>query len=429
MNAEATYDARARAAERLAARLHGGECRCGVIGLGFIGSTVMDALVACGIEAHGVDRDRAAVDRYRATRSQGASGPRPRSVGTDPAVLNGTDAVFVAVRLPVSASGEVDLEALLDVASTLRAIPGERLVLLESTVPPGTTRRFAGWLGERADCFVAHSPERLAVGHDWQMLKRIPHLVAGVDEHATRPAETLLRRICDTVVPVSAPEVSELSKLLENAFLSVGIALVGEVARLAHELGVSAREVSDAAATKPFGYYAFHPGPGVGGHCLPNDLRMLGDVARATGKRSPLLDAAIAANAEHSARVVDRLDAVLRSNGAKLDAARVLLVGLGFKPGSADTTATPARDVVRLLRARGAETMYVDSRIDSFEVDSVPVPRIVTDELATSRITAVLVLAGDPELSEQQLLAPSAIVLDAGGGAILAGGLRSAHRL
>jgi UDP-N-acetyl-D-glucosamine dehydrogenase len=427
MDDRATNDARARAAERMTARLRGEGCRCGVIGLGFIGSTLMDALIAAGVEAHGVDRDPVAVDRFLADHAQGTPAPERWSVGSDPAVLSDSDAVFVAVRLPVAANGEVDVETLRSVASVLRSLPGERLVLLESTVPPGTTRRFASWLGERADLFVAHSPERLAVGHDWQMLKGIPHLVAGVDAQATRLAEAFLRRICDTVVPVSSPEVTELSKLLENAFLSVGIALVGEVTRLAHDLGVSAREVSDAAATKPFGYYAFYPGPGVGGHCLPNDLRMLAEVARAAGKASPLLEAAITANAEHASRVVDRLDDLLRRNGSTLRSARVLCVGMGFKPGSPDTTATPAVEVMRLLRARGAEPLYVDSRVASFEVDSIAVPRLAPAELATSRISAVLVLAGDPELSEQQL--PGKVVLDAGGGAVLAGGLRSAHRL
>jgi UDP-N-acetyl-D-glucosamine dehydrogenase len=315
------------------------------------------------------------------------------------------------------------LEPLRSAAEALGGHPrDERLVLLASTVPPGTTREFAGWIERSSsELFVAHGPERLSVGHDWRTLRRIPHLVGGLDPSATTLAARLLSELCDTVVPVSGPEVSELSKLLENAFLTVGIGLVGEIARIAHALDVSAREVTDAAATKTSGYHAFHPGPGVGGHCLRNDLEMLRHTARKLGWRPSLIDATAEVTEAHPRLVVDRLAALLSGVARRLEGSRILLVGMGFKVGTADTSASPAYDVVRLLRHRGAVPDYLDSRVAAVNIDGQAVERVSNTAVIPGRYAAVIVLAGDPALSADVLRSAGCLVLDTGGGVVLSG--------
>lgn len=406
--------------------------RCAVIGLGFIGSTLMDALRVSRIETHGFDRDARAVVRYRARRDPaGELGDTTWSVGTDVRVLDRADVIFVAVRAPVDARGLTDLEPLENAGRCIRGLePRERLIVVVSTLPPGTTRRFASSCSEgRSDIFVVHSPERLSVGHDWRMLRRLPHLVGGVDVRSSRLGLSFLGRVFDQVVPVSAPEVSELSKLLENAFISVGVALIGEITRIAHGLGIPARDVTEAAATKSFGYHAFHPGPGIGGHCLPNDLAMLAQIARSLGFDAALVEAAAQVAALQPRLVVDRAESVLSGAEHGLRGARVLLVGMGFKPGTADTTASPAEGVVRELRRRKSSPCYVDSRVDSFSVDGEDVPRVEVGELESQTFRIALVLAGDPAVSSETLERSAETIVDAGGGFVLAGGPLNAHRL
>jgi UDP-N-acetyl-D-glucosamine dehydrogenase len=333
--------------------------------------------------------------------------------------------VFIAVRALVDAGGRVDLEPLEAAEATIRSWPGaDRLILVETTLPPGTTRSFADRLAglpHGDGIFVAHTPERLSVGHNWRDFRRIPHLAGGVDAAAGRLALRVLSRLCETVVPVSCPEVSELSKLLENAFITVGAALAGEITGIAGALGIEASEVCAAAATKSQGYHAFHPGPGVGGHCLPNDLRMLAGAARALGREAPLLDGAAMVTARMPSLVADRLESRLARSGLALAGARVLLVGVGFKIGSSDTAETPARDVIRVLRGRGALPCYLDHSVASFEVDGIAVPRIDAAALARETFPGGIVLAGDPSIEASLLRGAVRILLDAGGGRVLRG--------
>jgi nucleotide sugar dehydrogenase len=335
---------------------------------------------------------------------------------TDPRILDECDVIFIAVRNLVD-GGRVNEEPLEAATSLLRAHDRTRLVILESTVTPGTTRRFAAALGtcDGASVFVAHAPERLSAGQDHTHLRDTPHLVAGVDALATRMAAAMLAKICDHVVPVAAPEVSEVSKLMENAFLSVNIALTGEITRLCHGLGIRAHDVCRAAATKPRGFMPFYPGAGLGGHCLPNDLVLLAQSARSQGWEPGLVNGAIAAN-EHAPRlVVERLRQSLAVQNAGLSGATVLIVGVGFKVGSPDTTRSPAFDVVRELRRHGARVSYVDRWNSEFIVDSLPVARILAEDVRRQRYTAGVILSGADDLRAESLLEVCSLVLDAGG--------------
>jgi nucleotide sugar dehydrogenase len=247
-------------------------------------------------------------------------------------------------------------------------------------------------------------------------------VVAGVDRPSVELAERFVGTFCEHTVRVGSPEVAELGKLLENAFTAAGIGLIGEITKIAHAAGIKASDVTEAAATKPFGYFPFHPGPGIGGHCIPHDLGMLRAFARSQGVRTPLLDAATTLRDELPVIAVDRLDRLLAGEGRSLAGARVVLVGVGFKVGSADTTETPAAALIRELRRRGATSLFLDTRNDSFEVDGQLVERVAPDSLATeAAFDAALVSAGDPTIDWEALRSAAKLVLDLGGGRILRG--------
>ena len=399
--------------------------RCGVVGLGFIGATLLNAVAAAGFPACGVDRSAAVVDRF------GADGGDAIAVSDDVAALAEADVVVVAVRVAPLPGGGMDLEPLDAVASELAGLPDRpRLIVLVTTAPPGTTRAFADRVGHAEHAFVAHAPERLQVDDAVWTVDRLPHVVGGLDDASTELGARFVSAFAASVHPVSSPEVAELAKLLENSFNAVGIALIGELTRLAHALGIEMAEVSAAAATKPFGYRAFHPGPGVGGHCIPNDLQMLREAGRTAGTPTPVLDAAGGVTRSMPADTVDRLAEILAGRGRELAGAEVLLVGLGFKIGTADTTETPARDVARELRRRGAVPLGVDSRCDGLVVDGAPLGRVDHRTLGQGRgYDAAIVLAGDPGVAASALGRSAAIVLDAGGGRALDGELVAPWRL
>jgi UDP-N-acetyl-D-glucosamine dehydrogenase len=404
--------------EELHREIEAGSVRCGVVGLGFIGSVLMDALIAAGLNARGYDRGAEAVARFLRHRASLPEADQTLcACDVSPGVISDCNVIFVAVRNLVD-DGVVNEEPLKSAACLIKQhLRPPCLVILESTVAPGTTRRFADEIGaaEDAGVFVAHAPERLAAGQDHLTLRATPHLVAGIGADATQLASAMLGKICNRVVPASAPEVTELSKLLENAFLSVNIALTSEVTRMCVSLGIRAQEVCLAAATKPQGFMPFYPGAGLGGHCLPNDLVLFAESARGQGWEPELLNGAIAVNGRAPHLVVDRLEQSMGALGMQLCGTQVLIVGVGFKAGSPDTTRSPALEVVRALHRRGASVSYIDSLVPEFLVDGVPIARMISANLTPGAFTTGIILSGDKQLSEQSLIGACTLVLDAGG--------------
>ncbi len=384
--------------------------QCGVIGLGFIGSILMDALIEGGFPAHGFDRSQPAVQRFK----NSTQAHRAASVSQTALEILDCDVIFIAIRIIIrdGVPDEEPLNAAVRLLSSQTRRP--RLIILESTVSPGTTRRVAAQLGavDDPETFIVHAPERLSAGHDLTVFRKVPHLVGGLDEHSTELGVEALAQLCDTVIPVSSPEVSELSKLLENGFVTVNIALINEVTRIAHSHNVNALDVCLAAATKPFGYMPFYPGPGVGGHCLPNDLALLSQSALRKGWTPELLTGAIQVNDRASEVTICRLDHLLSTHGLSLTGASILLVGVGFKPGSGDTAQSPAYGIARSLRRSGAEPVFIDAAVQDFAVDDIAVQSCSTEDLAARRFTAAVILSGDTRLSAAELLQSSDLVLD-----------------
>ncbi|VAW84372.1 hypothetical protein MNBD_GAMMA16-1936 [hydrothermal vent metagenome] len=414
MNKKELFNLMSNFNSNLATKERQAPLRVGVVGLGPVGTLSVKLAIRGGFEVVGYDRDSCRVNEFKFNNRT----ERKLLVSDNPECLADANIVLVAIRLDFDESGNIELEPLQNVARMLNALPSmQRLIVLESTAPPGVTRRFAKeWLqSARNDEFlVAHCPERLKVGDTEDDLLRVPRLVGGLCEESTQLTCQFLEHLGVRPVPVSAPEISELSKLLENVFLTVGIGLMGEVTRISHALSLNANEVAQAASSKPEGYFPFWPGAGIGGHCLPNDLRILRQIAVDTGVAAPLLDGVSNSIELMTPAVIDRLGILLEEHGLCFKNARIWIIGVGFKVGSSDLAHSPAYDLVRGLRRKSALPIYSDSNNKYFEIDDVSVER-VPPETFPEGVVAAVVLAGDPSINLNVLDERIPVILDVGG--------------
>jgi UDP-N-acetyl-D-glucosamine dehydrogenase len=350
--------------------------RIGVVGLGYVGLPLAAAFAAAGHEVVGVDVDRRRVASVRAGEvglhdlTPDPAAPRGIEASTDYEVLRGCDAVVLCVPTPLTANREPDLGPLLHAAHALAAVVARgQLVVLESTTFPGTTReRLAPILegsGLRAggDFHLAYSPERLDPGRIEHDMRTTPKVVAGLTRSCGDRAEALYRTICDEVVRVSTTDAAELTKLLENIFRSVNIALVNELAVLADRMGIDIWEVVDAASTKPYGFMRFEPGPGMGGHCLPVDPFYLSWRAREFGLPAEFIELAGKVNQRMPEHCVRRIQRALNDVGRPVKGSRVLVLGVAYKEGIDDTRESPAVRIIELLDELGAQLAYHDPHV------------------------------------------------------------------
>ncbi len=359
----------------------GEDRRIAVIGLGYVGLPLALAACEAGLEVVGLDADATKIPRLARGESplRHIDGARIRKAvasgrlvpSTDFDRLRAVDAVLICVPTPLGRHREPDLSF---VEATARAVAARlrrgQLVVLESTTYPGTTREVvkpileATGLRSGADFHLAYSPEREDPGNPDFTTARIPRLVGGDGEAATRRATALYRRFVGRVIPVSSPEVAEAAKIFENVFRAVNIALVNEFKMLCRKMGLDVFEVIEAAATKPFGFVPFWPGPGLGGHCIPVDPFYLAWRARAFDMSARFVELAGEINAMMPDYVVGRLAEELDRRFARgLNGARVLLVGMAYKRHVDDVRESPAFAIWRRLAARGARVCYHDPHV------------------------------------------------------------------
>ncbi len=349
--------------------------KLGIVGLGYVGLPLALAFAEAGNEVVGFDTDAGKLADLAAGRSYiedvadaelsaNAARLHPTADYTD---LADCTAVILCVPTPLSSSREPDLSFLREAATQVAAHlqPGQ-LIVLESTSYPGTTREEllpALSEGDRKvgeDFFLAFSPERIDPGRSDHTIRTTPKLVGGITPACTERARDLYAQICDTVEVLSSPETAELAKLLENIFRSVNIALVNEVAQLCDRLGIDVWEVVDAAATKPFGFMRFDPGPGMGGHCLPVDPFYLAFKAREHDFYPEFVELAGKVNQAQPEFCVRRIERALNGAGKPVKGSRILILGASYKPGIGDTRESPALRIMTLLRELGAELSYHD---------------------------------------------------------------------
>ena len=357
--------------------------RVAVIGLGYVGLPLAIAYSEAGLEVEGVDASPDRIAELLARNSPiddisderlGAALDRGMRVGSPvDSTLSEADAIFVCVPTPITATKDPDLAPVLSAAETICGhIRAGQLIVLQSTTFPGTTTGPFAEVVERSglkagvDFDLAFAPERVNPGDPASASKGVPRLVGATTPQATKRAAALLRNINDQVVELSSPDAAELAKLLENVFRNINIAFVNQLALLCERMGLDVWEVINAAATKPFGFMKFTPGPGVGGHCIPVDPYYLSWRAREFDFIDRFIEAAGDINFAMPRHVVDLVAEALNDRERALKGAKVGVLGVAFKPNVQDARNSPAADVLAGIAERGAEVRYHDPHVPSF---------------------------------------------------------------
>jgi UDP-N-acetyl-D-glucosamine dehydrogenase len=395
----------------------------GVIGLGYVGLPLAVGFAEAGERVIAVDVDDAKVAAIRNGQSyvEDISSGRLAAVrdrievGTDFSILSRADAVLICVPTPLTANREPDLGPLISATRSLAEVvtPGQ-LVVLESTTYPGTTREqvlpmleAAGLtLGENLN--LAFSPERVDPGRSDYTLRNTPKVVGGMTPECTERAAALYATVCDEIVRVSTPEAAEMSKLLENVFRSVNIALVNELAMLADRMGLDIWEVVDAAATKPYGFMRFDPGPGMGGHCLPVDPFYLAWRAREFHMATEFIELAGKVNQQMPYYCVERIERALNDVEKPVRGSRIGILGVSYKGGVGDIRESPALRIMELLAERGAILSYHDPFVPAL-------PELGLQSSGLEMITAadaVVLVTVHPQVDHLALVEASRLFVD-----------------
>jgi UDP-N-acetyl-D-glucosamine dehydrogenase len=395
----------------------------GIIGLGYVGLPLAVEFAEAGHDVVALDVDPSKVASIAASRSYIEDIPSERLAAvrarlrptTRYADLAAVDAVVIAVPTPLTENREPDLQPLVSAGAALARVLREgQLVVLESTTYPGTTRdRLAPLLEESGlqagrSFSLAFSPERIDPGRTDYTIRTTPKVVGGLTPLCLERATALYRTVCDTVVPVSTPEAAELTKLLENIFRSVNIALVNEIAMLCDRMRIDVWEVVEAAATKPYGFMSFKPGPGMGGHCLPVDPFYLSWKAREYDSKTAFIELAGEVNAEMPYFCVEKIAGALNDASKAVRGSRVAILGVSYKAGVGDVRESPAVKIMRLLADRGAELSYHDPyvpELSGFGLASQPL-----EEALDADVVAIVTV--HPELDVDHVLAQAAVVVD-----------------
>ncbi len=389
------------------------DTRVAIVGLGYVGLPLALAFAESGCDAVGIDASAARVADLSAGRSPiddipddrllAALGGALRIVGSDACTpdLAAADAIFVCVPTPIDEAKDPDLGPVLAAAALVRAsLRSGQLVVLQSTTFPGTTTgpfreelERAG-LVAGADFDLAFAPERVNPGDPASASRDVPRLVGAVGARGTARAAALLRRINSRVVELSSPDAAELAKLLENVFRNVNIALVNQLALLCERMGLDVWEVVDAAATKPFGFMPFRPGPGVGGHCIPVDPYYLSWRARQFDFVDRFVEVAGDINFAMPRHVVDLVAEALNDRGRAVRGSRVGVLGVAFKPDVRDPRNSPAAPILSGLVARGGAVAYHDPHVPAFrDADGSEHASVPLDELLANSDVVVVVTA------------------------------------
>ncbi|MCS7222284.1 MAG: nucleotide sugar dehydrogenase [Anaerolineae bacterium] len=377
-------------ATRLLERIAQRQAMVAVIGLGYVGLPLAVAFAEARFPVIGIDIDASRVDTIRRGESyvldvsserlralvipsiaedgRWMTDEKPRLMATtDYAALDRCDVAIICVPTPLSKTRDPDISYVLAAGEGVAAHvhPG-MLVVLESTTYPGTTEELLRPMLERGglqvgrDCFLAFSPERIDPGRTDYTIHNTPKVVGGVTPTCLKVASALYNAVVERVVPVSSPAAAEMVKLLENTFRAVNIALVNEIALMCDKLGLDVWEVIEAAATKPYGFMKFTPGPGVGGHCIPLDPHYLSWKLRKLNYNARFIQLAEEINAEMPYYWVGKVQDALNQAGKPVKGSRVLVLGVAYKKDVNDVRESPALDIIELLRAKGADVRYHD---------------------------------------------------------------------
>ena len=401
-----------------------------ILGLGYVGLPLATIFAEAGFDVIGVEPDSRKVEILRRgesyiqdvpanTLAQLIQSGKLRAT-TDFSVLAEADAVSICVPTPLRKTGDPDLSFILVATDELAKFmhPGI-VVVLESTTYPGTTREILlpkltenNRLEVGKDFFLAFSPERVDPGREDWTTYNTPKVIGGITPACSEVASLWYQQAIETVVPVSSAESAEMAKLLENTFRMINIGLVNEMAIMCDRLGLDVWEIIDAAATKPFGYMKFTPGPGLGGHCIPIDPLYLSWKLRALNYTARFIDLASEINTGMPRYVVSKVQDALNEQARPLNGSRVLVVGAAYKPDVNDIRESPSLDIIGLLRQKGAEVNYHDPYIPRITHDDWSLES-VSDVIESARTTDCVVIVTDHSIYDyQSILEQAPLIID-----------------
>jgi UDP-N-acetyl-D-glucosamine dehydrogenase len=397
-------------AQALAQKLRSRQATAAVIGMGYVGLPLACEFARSGISVVGIDVDAAKVEGIGQGRShvQDVSEAQLRPLvearslraTRDFSALSGCDAVVICVPTPLRKTRDPDISYIVSAVDEIaRFLHRGMLVVLESTTYPGTTEEVilpkleSTGLKVGQEFFLAFSPERVDPGNPRFNTSNTPKVLGGVTAECTRVAQALYERAIEHVIAVSSTRTAEMVKLLENTFRSVNIGLVNEVALMCDRLGLDVWEVIDAAATKPFGFMRFYPGPGLGGHCIPIDPHYLSWKLKTLNYTARFIELASEVNGQMPQYVVSKVADALNDMSKSVRGARILVLGVAYKKDVGDVRESPALDVIKLLTDRGAEIRYSDPYAASIAVDGGPTYQSVSlnrDELERADLVIII---------------------------------------
>jgi UDP-N-acetyl-D-glucosamine dehydrogenase len=413
----------------LAEKIRIAQARVAVIGLGYVGLPLATAFAEAGFSVVGLDvNDRKVsavmegvsyindIDRDSLPRQVAASRLRASS---DPAVLSEADIVIICVPTPYTKTKQPDLTYIRQAAAAVNEhLHLGMLVILESTTYPGTTQEVLQPMLEAEglvcgrDFHLAYSPERVDPGNKRFGLRNTPKIVSGVTAQATELAAALYGHVADTVVPVATPRVAEMAKLMENTFRHVNIGLANEMAMLCGKLGIDIWEVIDAAATKPFGFMPFYPGPGVGGHCIPIDPYYFAWKVQEEESRARLIELAGDINDRMPDYVVEKVADALNDRGKSLRGSRILVLGVAYKSNVADVRESPALKIIDRLHRKGAAVSYHDPYVAFCMNGNGPMTSMALDEETLANADCVVILTEHSGLPYGTIARTARVVVD-----------------
>jgi UDP-N-acetyl-D-glucosamine dehydrogenase len=424
--------------DQLQGRIDRGEATVGIIGLGYVGLPLAVEVARSGFRVIGFDISEPVTAGINAGRSHVEDVPSEVLAGhvkkglitatTDFSRLAECDAISICVPTPLNKTKDPDLSYVVAAAESVRKTlrPGQ-LIILESTTYPGTTREVllplfeAQGLKVGSDFALCFSPERVDPGNPVWQTRNTPKVIGGITPRCTRVAVALYGKVFDTMVPVESPEAAELVKVYENTFRLINIALVNELAQACNRLGLDVWGVVEAAATKPFGFMKFTPGPGLGGHCIPLDPHYLSWKMRTLQFKTRMIELASEINAEMPAYVVQKAADALNDRCKAMKGSRVLVLGVAYKKNIGDLRESPALDIIRLLQEKGAKVQYHDPLVPVIQDDGhtpiqgLPLHSVpLTDEVLRSADLA-LIVTDHSAIDYQRVLREAPLVLDTRG--------------
>lgn len=414
---------------RLLQRIADRTAHMGIIGIGYVGLPLAMVFAEAGFKVIGIDVDANKVAQLNAGHSYVSDVPDQqlaavREAGrfeatTDFSVIATLDAISICVPTPLNKTRDPDISSIINVTDALahNLHPGQ-LIVLESTTYPGTTREVilpqlqAGGLVVGQDFFLAFSPERVDPGRQDWTTHNTPKVMGGVTKDCMEIAQAFYESAIERVIPVSSPEAAEMVKLIENTFRAVNIGLANEVLLMCDKLGLDAWEVVDAAATKPFGFMPFKPGPGLGGHCIPIDPLYLSWKMKTLDYTARFIELASEINTNMPRYWVQKVQDALNEHGRALKGSQVLVLGVAYKKDVTDVRESPALDILHLLSAKGAQVRYHDPFVPKIRIDELHLTSEHNLEAALHSADCVVVVTDHSSYDWQQVRALAALVVD-----------------